>query len=369
MIFNTEKDLSKLRGTQGGLSQATLIKLAHDLDSFINELHLRTEAPEDSEFVLVRRAHYAVGILSTLHSLSTGTEWLLLTSDNKLDSFDELSSILPDEAALLSRACAVLAILDTSISSPATWRANPSFAAKNKLLIEQHLSFIFASAPQKPELDALCKQIQFLVVILLARITSIKHPLEILTPTLELADTLLSNTTATEMAPKYNPLDIHLFSLVVMTLLEFAESVDDQLVAPAHDGIAKVRRALEQIAERASADADTLEGMHWASCLLRIIAAHDGSGSKSNSNGTITSTGEKDPNIDPAMAVAGKETSPSPALLQGQSMSAFAAARVSGIDGQGDKMMDVKSGVVQVVDMSVLLRRGYLNVVGELCGV
>jgi hypothetical protein len=32
-------------------------------------------------------------------------------------------------------------------------------------------------------------------------------------------------------------------------------------------------------------------------------------------------------------------------------------------------MMDIKRGLMQVVDMSPLLQRGYLNVVAELCGV
>ena len=366
MIFNTEKDLSKLRGTHGGLSQATLAKLAYDLDVFLN-----SEAPfrpgvltQDSEFILIRRAHHVVSILSTLHSLASGTQSLIPPTVMEPGAFEEMSSILPTETALLGRACSVLDIIDTSISFPVSWKTAPSFALRNKHLIQQHLSYVFASSPQDPELDALCRQIQSLVVILLARHTSITHPLEILRPTLELADTLLANTTATQMVPKYNPLDIHLFSLTVMTLLEFTESIDDDIAASAQEGIAIVRHALEQIAERANADAPEDQGqdsMHWSSCLLRIVAARGASATKSNG---IATTGEKDPTLDPAMA---EQTGP--ALLQGQTMSALAAASASGVDGQGDKMMDVKMGMVQVVDMSLLLKKGYLNVVGELCGV
>jgi hypothetical protein len=365
MIFNTEKDLTKLRGAQGGLPQATLVKLAYDLSSFLtSEVQLSTEAPEDSEFILVRRAHYIVSILSTLHVLAAGTDSPSPTPPIQLQigSFDEMNSLLPDDSALLSRACVVLAIIYTSIGSPSTWKTAPIFAARNRSLIEQHLSFAFGSGPQKPELDTLCKQIQSLVVILLARSTFIKHPIEILEPTLKLVDTLLHNTTATDIAPKYNPLDIHLFSLTVLTLLEFSESVDEQLVAPALDGVAKIQRALEQIAERAKVDTPAnSEPMHWSSCLLRIIHAHSTPSVKSNG------TAEKDPNIDPAMA--GKASESAPALLQGQAMGAYAAAKFSGYDGMGDKMMDMKTGIAQVVDMSLLLKRGYLNVVGELCGV
>jgi hypothetical protein len=363
MVFNTEQDLSKLQSIHGGLSQATLVKLACDLSTFLTtEAQLSTEAPEESEFLLVRRAHYIVGILSTLHAISTGIESPTPLPTMKRGSFDEMSSILPDESALLGRACAVFAILDSFISSPITWKTNPGFAVRNKILIEQHLTYVFGSAPQRAELDVLCKQIQFLVVILLARHTSISHPLAILTPTLELVDSLLENTTATEVVPKYNPLLIHLFSLATLTLLEFNESIDERLVAPAQEGVGKVKRALEQIAERANADtpADS-ESMHWSSCLLRIINNHSSSSAKPNG------TAEKDPNIDPAMA--SKPVESGPGLLQGQVMTAYQSARMTGHDGQGDKMMDVKMGVVQVVDMSLLLLRGYLNVVAELCGV
>jgi hypothetical protein len=363
MVLNTENDLSKLQGMHGGLSQATLVKLAYDLGSFlISQTQLDAEAPEDSESVLVRRAYYIIGILSTLHAVATGTESPSPSPSMKIGSFDEISSILPDESALLVRACSVLAIVNTFISSPLSWKTNPGFALRNKLLIEQHLTFVFASAPQRSELDVLCKQIQSLVVILLARLTSISHPLAILTPTLEVADSLLENITATAMTTNYNPLQIHLFSLATLTLLEFAESVDEQLAAPAQEGIAKLQRALEQIAERANVDIPSeSDATHWSSCLLRIINTHSNPPAKSNG------TAEKDPNIDPAMATKNIEAGPT--LLQGQVMTAYGAARMTGHDGQGDKMMDVKMGVVQVIDMSLLLRRGYLNVVAELSEV
>lgn len=363
MVFNTEKDLSKLRGNHGGLSQGTLVKLARDLSFFINETaQLRREPRGETDILLVRRAHYVVGILSTLHAMSTATESPTALQTMEIGSFDEMASILPDESALLGRACAVFAILDSFISSPITWKTNPTFALRNKILIEQHLTYVFGSAPQKPGLDVLCKQIQSVVVILLARHTSISHPIAILTPTLELADSLLENTTATELVSIYNPLQIHLFSLATLTLLEFAESIDERLVTPAREGVGKVKRALEQVAERANADSPAdAEQAHWSSCLLRIINSHSSSSAKSNG------TAEKDPNIDPAMASKPVETGPT--LLQGQVVTAYGAARMTGHDGQGDKMMDVKMGAVQVIDMGLLLRRGYLNVVAELCGV
>ena len=363
MIFNTENDLSKLQGMHGGLSQATLVKLAYDLSSVLNsQAQLDAETSEDSEFALVRRAHYIVGILSTLHAVATGTESPAPSPAMKIGSFDEISSILPDETALLVRACSVLAIVNTFISSPVSWKTNPGFALRNKLLIEQHLTFVFASAPQRSELDVLCKQIQSLVVILLARQTSISHPLAILTPTLEVADSLLENVTATAITTKYNPLQIHLFSLTTLTLLEFVESVDEQLAAPAQERVAKLQRALEQIAERTNAHIPSdSDAMRWSLCLLRIINTYSNPPAKSNG------TAEKDPNIDPAMAT--KNIEGGPTLLQGQVMTAYGAARMTGHDGQGDKMMDVKTGVVQVIDMSLLLRRGYLNVVAELSEV
>lgn len=360
MIFNAEKDLSKLYGA--GLPQGTLLKLAHDLSTFIsNDTLFSAESSEDSEFILARRAHYVVGILLTLHKVATGTDSSDSLPSHQIDSFDELNSILPDEAALLSRSCGVLAIIDTSIGLPTTWKTAPSFTAQNKALIEQHLSFAFGTARQQSDLDTLCKQIQSLVVILLARFTFTRSPVEILIPTLELVETLLQNTTASDIAPKYNPLDIHLFSLAVITLLEFTECVNGQFVAPALEGLAKIQRALEQIAKRINTETlANAEPMHWSSCLLRVIHAHGAPSVKSNG------TAEKDPNIDPAMAGKSGE---GPALLQGQAMSMYQAARVTDHDGQGDKIMDLKTGVVQVVDMSLLLKRGYLNVVAELCGV
>jgi hypothetical protein len=363
MIFNAEKDLKKLNGGPFGLAQATLIKLACDLSSFLTkEAQLNTETPEESEFLLVRRAHYVVGMLSTLHALGTGIESLTPLPTMERGSFNEMASILPEQSALLGRACAVFAIIHSFVGSPLTWKNSPTFALQNQILIEQHLTYIFGSAPQKPGLDIHCKQIQSVVIILLARHTSNDHPLAILTPTIELAESLLESTTATEVVSKYWPLLIHLFSIATLTLLEFAESIDERLVTMAKEGVGNVKRALEQIAERADADTpDDAEPLHWSTCLLRIIDSHSSSPAKSNG------TAEKDPNIDPAMAPKPVDTGLT--LLQGQIMTPYAAARMTGHDGQGDKMMDIKRGLMQVVDMSPLLQRGYLNVVAELCGV
>ena len=176
--------------------------------------------------------------------------------------------------------------------------------------------------------------------------------------------------------PVYNPLDIHLFTLVTITLLEFTEMMDVDLSNSAWDGLGKIHRALEQNAERAHSDnrergsgteqdLDGIPALHWADGLLHMVDSKPRlSGSTETDNGTASGA-------DVAPAANSEKASeengppvtatPQPEL---QNLSTVGANR-----DQGDVVSDIKNGRAQMVDFSLLTRYGYLNVLAEKNGV
>src|SRR5205085_10623391 len=100
-------------------------------------------------------------------------------------------------------------------------------------------------------------------------------------PTIEHAESFLSPTTASAEITVFNPLKVHVFAVVTIALLEFTDLADNQLSQSAWVTLGKVHRALEQLSERAHADAQErfagegpgVPALYWADGLLRMIDA------------------------------------------------------------------------------------------------
>lgn len=229
------------------------------------------------------------------------------------------------------------------------------YSVKTRLLIQQHLDHAVHATPDTDAVTTLIEQFRLLVTILLSRHTAVLHEVDILDPTLELVDSLRSNTTVSAETPTFKPLDVHLYTLATITLLEFTDLADIELSQAAWEGLETVRLALEQVAERAHADtqerfAGTGLGdppLHWADGLLRTID------SKPRVN---TSDNE----VLEAVTNGGEPTTHQSELQ-----------RLPGTDDAQrhiEKVGGVNTGQLQTIDFAMLTRHGYLNVLADRAG-
>jgi len=384
MIIHADSDLKRLRGNDLVLSKSILIKLAVDLGSFVLKNVepdvSQPEEPADSNAILVRRAWNCIGILARLHAISTATDDNIAPHDfDDIGSAEDCATILPEVTSFLARSSNVLSILSSNILSLSSQPHLTLFRFRSRKMIEQHLKFIISSTPRSRETTLIAQELGLFVSILLARHTFINHPADILTPALELAEILCATITATEEKPQYNPYENHLFALTTMTLLEFTDAMDTDLSNPALDALPKIQRVLEQIAELAniekqagSTDSEEqghdLPSMHWATGLLRMINLKLRPTKSSNGTSGEDEVGEQsDPKI-PTNGEVNTRNGQGVSLLAARHLSPQRAAQISGHDGQADKIVDAKTGTVQLVDFRLLLQHGYLNVVAERCG-
>ena len=232
------------------------------------------------------------------------------------------------------------------------------YSTKTRRLIQQHLDLVTSSTPDTDATATLVEHFRLFITILLNRHTAIAHQSDILEPTLELVDSLLSEITGSTDAPLFGPLDIHLYTIATFTLLEITDIADDELAQAAWEGLANVHRALEQIAERAHADMqERFSGvglgvpvLHWADALLKLIDSKPrsstgtdaGQATAAPNGGTVPTHQAELQQLDPSM-----ESAPEPT----------------------DKVNNANAGRVQMIDFALLTRQGYLNVLADRVGV
>ena len=252
------------------------------------------------------------------------------------------------------------------------------FSTKTRKLTQQLLDQITSSTPNTSATTTLVEHFRLFVTILLNRHTAIQHQSDILEPTIELAESLLTTTTASTQASIFDPLSIHVYTLVTITLLEFTDLADDELSQPAWGALNLVHRALEQIAERAHVDAQEhfvgagpgIPALHWADGLLRMIDAKSPRTAAASETGNETNSGiiEAVANGGSVVANPSNETSAAPPLSTQQS-ELQELSIVEPAPEPTDKAYGAKSGGVQMIDFAMLTRYGYLNVLADRNGV
>ena len=255
-------------------------------------------------------------------------------------------------------------------------RSTRALSTKTRKLIQQHLDYVIISTPDSPAVAALVNSIRLFMNILLSRHTSIQHPIDILTPTISLAETISNDVTELPTKSTLKILDVHLFCLTTITLLEFTDVIDTDLSEPAWQTLAKVRHALVVVASAAQTrnqqrfgdgESDGMPILHWADGLLRMIDAKPRS---DESNATVESDAPATDarTSDGPDGDSNAESNGVTAAAQ-QSNTTHLADMASTQGPGGDKVYDAKTGRLQMVDFSLLTSRGYLNVVAERNGV
>jgi hypothetical protein len=400
MLVNADNDLSRLRGSRNNdLGKDRLIKMSVDLGRFAIK-NFKQEIPPDEEGLttsivdVARQAWNCIGILTRLHAISTATE-----DDIPLHNFDSIGSshdcarLLTDTASFLARksffrpsdaivamhlltatgSSGILSIINTTLQDNLMSYTGTMFSTKTRKLTLQQLDYIISLTPDTSPNTTLVEHFRLFVTILLNRHTAIQHQSDILEPTVELADSLLSETTASTETPIFDPLNIHVFALVTITLLEFTDLMDDELSQSAWDALGTVHRALEQIAERAHADTQErfagagpgIPALHWADGLLRMIDAKPRIANASDAGIEPQVNNEAAPNG--SLPEATNETNATP--LSAHQSELQQISKVEPAPDPADKVYSAKIGRVQMIDFAMLTRYGYLNVVADRNGV
>jgi hypothetical protein len=399
MLVNAEDDLSRVRSSGNNeLGKDRLIKMSVDLGRFViknfkQEVLPETEGLTTSIVDVARQAWNCIGILARLHGIATAAD-----DDIPMSGFDGIGShrdcgrLLTDEASFFARkfffppkgmiaqclltctgSSGILSILNTTLQDNLMSYTGSLFSSKTRKLTQQHLDMIISLAPDTSTTTTLIEHFRLFITILLNRHTAIQHQSDILEPTIELADSLLSHTTLSTETTVFNPLKLHLFAVVTITLLEFTDLADNQLSQSAWDTLGRVHRALEQLSERAHADAQErfagegpgVPALYWADGLLRMIDAKPRITDTSEGGNETNSRIEAAPNGNVSNPTNEANATP----LSTQQPELQHLSNMEPAPEPTDKGYSAKSGRIQMIDFAMLTRYGYLNVVADRSGV
>jgi len=287
LALQSDSDMSRI--TNGSLSRTALIKQSIDL-----AIHLKREYPtkhehtsmvdKDQFLQLLRRAWNAVCTLAKFHALSVG-----IGDFTVLDVFvvhTDDASTMPDEAAFIARASNLVAIVATMIQDGGEPQSRLNVISKN-LVLRQHFAEIVGQTPNMHAAVPIVRRMRLFLELLLSRSSPLPHPVNVLQPAVDLADALISSTSASAGTSPLSFLDLHFFTLATVTLLEFFTDVPDpDMNKLAEEALGKLQPVIEQKAEwfhrdtaRLAFFADNTEAdrasktvvVHWTDGLLTMI--------------------------------------------------------------------------------------------------
>ncbi len=283
---------------------------------------------------------------------------------------------LPYHPALSS----ILSLLSSHISASALLRPDAATTLKTRRIIESFTDIAISTLSQASASSSPVQEAQLFVSLLLARHSFVNDPSEILTLSRKLADVLHSDPVNPQghEPPVARPLDVHLYGLTGLTLLELIDTDDAELVKPSQDALAKLCHALEQLSERAhvrlqntldGGQADGSSSLHWADALLRVI---DAKGKIDQSQRPSQSTTEgaesiSEPRKDQKGSPVADITDAKESVQVISTEQQYLLSRLTNVAAMQNTIRT--SGVTMtMVDFSLLTRRGYLNVLADLNG-
>lgn len=248
---------------------------------------------------------------------------------------------------------------------------------KTRKFIQSFVDIVVSSFPSESASTTVVREARTFISLLLARHTYLNDPSEILELARSLTDLLygdLVNSRAHESITA-RPLDIHLYTLTGLTLLELTDSEDADLVKPSQDALAKLRHALEQVSEQVQSSLQTrFDGVqpentyhvHWAHALLRVIIVkgeidqgrmpfHDAQNEAEFMN--------EPQKLEQENAINGSANA-------NESIQVISAHQQYLIDRLANlaATKNILQTKMTVIDFSLLTSRGYLNVLADLNG-
>ncbi len=243
--------------------------------------------------------------------------------------------------------------------------------------MESCVDMVLSHFPPTSASSSLVHEARLFISLLLARHTFVNDPSEILDLALELANSLHGDPVNPQghEPPVARPLDIHLYTLTGLTLLELIDSEDADLVRLSQDALAKLRHALEQLSERAHErlqDIGQPEGtgqVHWADALLRVITAKGDTLQGQRRSQTVTQDVDSanEPHKKPHESSVNGSPYAKESIQVISAQQKYLIRRLTNVAAIQNTIRT--SGTkMTVVDFSLLTRRGYLNVLADLNG-
>ncbi len=246
----------KMRGVAGGTSaRLSFIKLAMDMTAFLleKENDAQTEGKvsanidADTFSRLVVRARNLTLTLAKFNALaSAGMEWVLL----------EYFNIGLDGVQALQHSAGFLASL-ANVMSQVVLEVQNMLAPHNPLNIQMkdlilgQLQGCISAVPGMSKDLPICRQAALFVGLVLSRYHYVPHAASILAPAAQLAEELSQAADPASAGPAtYKPLDVHMFTLTTITLLEVLSAVPDGgLLAIAEHALNTIQPVIEHRVE------------------------------------------------------------------------------------------------------------------------
>jgi hypothetical protein len=240
---------------------------------------------------------------------------------------------------------------------------------------------LISTFPSTPALSSLIQESRLFVSLLLARHTFANDPCDILDLTLKLVDVLQTDPVdLQDNQPSIaKPLDIHLFTLTSLTLLELVDTEDADLVKSARDALSKLHQALERVSKGTYTHlqhrlndslSDTPPFVPWPDALLQVINARGEIDQRQQPSKPATEHAESTEKsmVDPRNTVVDNANGGVKKNVQViSSRQQYLLRRLS--SAAELQATAKKSGATMtVVDFSLLTRKGYLDVLADLIG-
>lgn len=228
--------------------------------------------------------------------------------------------------------------------------------------------------------SSLAQEAQLYISLLLARHTFVNDPSEVLVLSQKLAGILSTDPVNPRghEASVARPLDLHLYTITGLTLLELIDTDDVDLVKSSQDALDELGHALEQVSERAhlrlqnrfdAGRPDASSSLHWADALLRIFDARAKTNRSQRPSQTSTertdSTNETQKDQKESPSVGSIEVKESIQVISTEQQ--YLINRLTNVAAIQNTIR-TRDATMTVVDFSLLTRRGYLNVLADLNG-
>ena len=240
----------KMQGIAGGPSaRSNFIKLAMDMTSFLQEKDYYVPTNIDAEVFarLVGRARSITIMFAKFNALATGgTEFVL--QEYYSISFDDIQA-LPQDAGFLASLSNVMSQVILQVQG--LLAPTNLFNIQMKHMILDQLHGYISTAPGMSKDVPICRQASLFFALLLSRYQHAPLAASVLAPAAQLAEELSQAADPASTGPAiYKPLDVHMYTVTTITLLEVLSAVPDAgLLAIAEQALNTIQPVLERKVE------------------------------------------------------------------------------------------------------------------------
>lgn len=284
LAIQAESDMGSFKSTT--LSRTHALKFAIDIAMYLKShpsLHENSSIKDPSILQQILQQDWNLScMLAKLHALSLGTGDYVSLQQYSVHT--DTASNLPSTVAFNVRASNLLALVLPLIQDGSLPQSQFNVESKN-LTLRFHLLNCVLHTEKLSKDDAAVLKWKLFLELLLARYTPLPHPVVILQPAIDLAEALSSASTRDETDDVFDPLELHLFTLTTITLLEFLSDIaDSDMCKLAEAALTKLQPIIERrfdqqknnhqsstFYQQDNSENHISKRFHWSECLIGMI--------------------------------------------------------------------------------------------------